>query len=119
MSLLDTTSEGNNRAVAIGLISEIYKNADKQALDVWTDNTDESEHIFFKESLSYFGIVELNHKLATEWKEKDAELTEMARKNTALVVELNAMEKLKKMQDEIISSLHQQVYDLIGQLRVK
>ena len=30
MSLLDTTSEGNNRSVAIGLISEIYKNADKQ-----------------------------------------------------------------------------------------
>ena len=99
MSLLDTSQEGNNQSIAIGLISEIYKRADKQAREVWEDHMGSSFN-FFDDNISYQILVDNNTKLTSK-------LDELGHRNTLMQVELVAMKKLKEAQDQIIASFYQ------------
>ena len=99
MSLLDTSQEGNNQSIAIGLISEIYKRADKQAREVWEDHMGSSFN-FFDDNISYQSLVDNNTKLTSK-------LDELGHRNTLMQVELVAMKKLKEAQDQIIASFYQ------------
>lgn len=99
MSLLDTSQEGNNRSIAIGLISEIYKRADKQAREVWEDHMGHSFGVF-DDNISYQSLIENNTKLTSK-------LDELERRNTLMQIELTATKKLKEMQDQILAGFYQ------------
>lgn len=99
MSLLDTSQEGNNRSIAIGLISEIYKRADKQAREVWEDHMGCSAGDF-DNSISYQSLVDNNVELTSK-------LDELSRRNTLMQVELTATKKLKELQDQILAGFYQ------------
>lgn len=99
MSLLDTSPEGNNQSIAIGLIGEIYERADKQAREVWEDHMGHSLGVF-DESMSYRSLIENNAKLTSK-------LDELEHRNTLMHVELVAMKKLKEIQDQILAGFYQ------------
>lgn len=99
MSLLDTSPEGNNQSIAVGLIGEIYERADKQAREVWKDHMGHSFRDF-DDHISYRSLIENNAKLTSK-------LDELSHKNTMMYVELTAMKKLKEIQDQIIANFYQ------------
>ena len=99
MSLLDTSQEGNNRSIAIGLIGEIYKRADKQAREVWEEHMGHSAEDF-DNSISYRSLMDNNEKLTFK-------LDELSRRNTLMQVELTATKKLKELQDQILAGFYQ------------
>ena len=99
MSLLDTSPEGNNQSVAVALIGAIYERADKQAREVWEHHMGHSLGVF-DENISYRSLRDSNAKLTSK-------LDELEHRNTLMHVELEAMKRLKAMQDQILAGFYQ------------